>query len=313
MKVVIIGGFGFVGKNIHAVLSTSSKVDEVSCLSRQNGFDLLKADIDGFQKNILLNADFIINCAADVGSLNYVTEKAGEIISINSRLILNLYSIIQELGAKALIINPIANCGFPGKLALYREEDFWSGEIHKSVLAYGATRRLLTVIAECYKMQFGIQSINYYVPNMYGEFDSTDPNKSHALNALIAKVIKARNKNEDLVVWGTGNPKREWLYARDFGRIIYETMVKYQNGEDLSETINVGQKTGVSINYLLDIIIPASGFEGLITHDLERQDGAQSKVMDNRIFRKRFPDFQFTDLKEGSINTIKYYESVYPY
>lgn len=313
MNVVIIDGHGFVGKNIQTVLSASSNVDEISCLSRQNGFDLLNEDIDGKQKHTLLDADFIINCAADVGSLNYVTEKAGEIIDINSRINLNLYSIIQKLNAKAVIINPIANCGFPGNLTLYREEDFWSGEIHKSVLAYGTTRRLLTVIAECYQMQFGIQSINYYVPNMYGEFDSIDPNKSHALNALIGKVVKAINENKDVVVWGTGDPIREWLYARDFGRIIYETMIKYQNGEDLSETINVGQKAGVSINFLLDIIIPASGFLGKIIHDLKRQDGAPSKVMDDKIFRKRFPDFQFTDLVEGTINTVKYYQSIYPY
>lgn len=81
MNVVIIGGHGFVGKNIQAVLSASSNVDKISCFSRQKGFDLLNEDIDANQKHTLLDADFIINCAADVGSLNYVTEKAG--VSIN--------------------------------------------------------------------------------------------------------------------------------------------------------------------------------------------------------------------------------------
>lgn len=314
MNVVIIGGFGFVGRNIYEILIEDSTIDSVARLSKQNGFNLLISDFFDNQEKMIQDADFIINCAADVGSLNYVTEKAAEIIDINSRINLNLYSLLKRLKTKAKVINPIANCGYPGNLELYREEDFWNGAIHKSVLSFGETRRFLTVIAECYQKQFGIKSINYYVPNMYGEYDSTNPNKAHALNALISKIVEAKNTDKkEIIVWGTGEPIREWLYAKDFGRVVLETMIRYKNGEHFKETINVGKNKGFSINALLNVIAPAIGFYGRIIHDLSRQDGTLKKVMDNRKFMQRFPDFKFTTLENGVINTIKYYNSVYPY
>ena len=313
MNIIIIGGNGFVGRNIQEILSAAPDINTVTSVSRENEFNLLNEKQNSKHERILQQADYIINCAASVGSLNYVSERAAEIIDTNSKINLNLYKIVKNLEAKALIINPIATCGFPGELELYNEANFYNGPIHKSVLAYGATCRLLVEVTECYRMQYGIKSINYYTPSMYGEFDSTDPNKAHALNAIISKVVKAINMGTDLTIWGTGKPIREWLYVKDFARIILETILRHRTGEDFSHTINIGQNTGVSINHILDIIVPMSGYEGNVNYDLTRQDGALSKVMDDNLFRKRFPTFEFTELTKGCLNTVNYYDSIYPY
>src|ERR1035437_7770269 len=127
MKITVIGNTGFVGRNISEVLQTAA---DVCGLSRSTGFDLEKSNISGSQGELLRTSDFIVNCAANVGSLNYVTEKAAEVIDSNTRIILNLYEFVHACGSRAVIINPIANCGFPGALPLYREEDFWNGELH---------------------------------------------------------------------------------------------------------------------------------------------------------------------------------------
>ena len=313
MNIIIIGGNGFVGRNIQEILSAAPDINMVTSVSRENEFNLLEEKQNSEHERILRQADYIINCAADVGSLNYVSEKAAEVIDTNSKICLNLYKIVKNLEAKALIINPIATCGFPGELESYNEANFYNGPIHKSVLAYGATRRLLLEVTECYRMQYGIKSINYYTPSMYGEFDSTDPNKAHALNAIVSKVVKAKNMGTDLTIWGTGEPIREWLYVKDFARIILETILRHSTGEDFSHTINIGQNTGVSINHILDIIVPMSGYEGNVNYDLTRQDGALSKVMDDNLFRKRFPTFEFTELTKGCLKTVNYYDSIYPY
>jgi len=311
MKVVIVGGFGFVGQNIHKVLSESSIISQVSCLSRENGFDLLSLESDNINKKLLLNVDFIINCAADVGSLNYVSIRAADVINHNSRMILNLYDYLNKIDSKAVVINPIANCGYPGNLNIYREDNFWKGEIHESVLSYGMSRRLLTVVAKLYNKQYGMKSINYYVPNMYGEFGSTDPNKAHALNALISKTITATINNEpEIHVWGTGKPIREWLYAKDFGIIILETMIRYNDGEEFAESINIGQNCGVSINDLISRIVLYADYQGRIVHNTRMADGAMKKIMDNNKFRKRFQNFKFTDLDYGIQRTVNYYKGV---
>jgi GDP-L-fucose synthase len=310
MKVIVIGGNGFVGRNVVEVLSKAGI--EVHTFSRRtNSFDLLFLSTNEYHDRLIRSADYIINCAANVGSLNYVTDKAAEVIDTNTRMIVNLYYLLARLETPATVINPIANCAFPGWLSLYREVDLWAGHIHESVMSYGMTRRLLVVVAKCYEMQYGIKSINYYVPNMYGEYDSTDPNKAHALNALVSKVVKAKHEKQgEITIWGTGKPIREWLYAKDFGRVILETIKSKKHFED---NLNVGQKYGVSVNKLLDVITPVVKYQGMLVHDISKQDGAMEKVMDNENFKLRFPDFEFTPLYDGIINTVRYYESVYPY
>ncbi len=323
MKVIVLGGSGFVGRNVVEVLQELS-IDVVSFSPTSNNFNLLHLNTTHEHDKLIKEADYIINCAADVGSLNYVTDKAAEIIDTNSKMILNLYYVLARLEAKAKVINPIANCGFPGWLSLYREEDFWDGEVHDSVLSYGTTRRLLLSVAKCYEMEYGIQSINYFVPNMYGEYDSTDPNKAHALNALISKVIKAKNEKNDITIWGTGKPIREWLYAKDFARIMWETMIDdysfeqseckaYIKWPDFSRDINIGQKYGLSITELLVNIYDKVEFTGETKYDTTKQDGAMEKVMSDVHFKNRFPHFTFTPLSTGIENTVYYYKNQYPY
>jgi len=309
MKVIVIGGNGFVGRNVVEILQKNDV--ETHIFSRKTGFDLQFLTTNDEQAKLLRNADYIINCAANVGSLNYVTDKAAEIIDTNSKMILNLYYLLTRVKTTATIINPIANCGFPGKSSLYDESDFWNGELHQSVVSYGMTRRLLTVVSDCYNMQYGIKSINYYVPNMYGEYDSTDPNKAHALNALVSRFVKANHEEtKEIKLWGTGEPIREWLYAKDFSRIILETINRQ---DDFSENINIGQKSGISVKDLANMISVDIGFSGDIIYDTTKQDGAPEKVMNNKKFKERFPFFEFTDFFDGLEHTVDYYESIYPY
>ena len=83
--------------------------------------------------------------------------------------------------------------------------------------------------------------------------------------------------------------------------------------DDFSENINVGQNSGISIKDLANIIITNVGFVGEVVYDTTKQDGAPEKRMGDEKFRKRFPLFKFTDFYDGVMNTIKYYESIYPY
>jgi len=309
-RIAVLGATGFVGQNLLATLKQTH--DQCFTASRSEGVDLR----DPVQAQDFLaksHPDFIVNCAAHVGSLNYVTEQAATVVADNSRLILSLYEAIAAQAPHAIVINPIANCAYPADATTFEEDRWWNGHLHRSVLSYGGTRRMLWVVAECFQMQHGIRSIHLLVPNMYGPHDSTDPNKAHALNALAAKFVKATiGKQPEIEIWGTGVAVREWLYAPDFARIVLE-VIENPNRLGLNEPINVAQNFGVSVRELVDLIARTIRYSGSARFDPSMPDGAPRKVMDDRRFRKVFPHFEFTGLDVGLARTIEYYRSIYPY
>jgi GDP-L-fucose synthase len=310
MKTLVLGGTGFVGRNVLTVLREAGLVCASS--SRAEGVDFrdLAAARALFERE---QPEAIVNCAAHVGSLNYVTKQAADVVADNTRMILAMYEGIAAVCPGALVINPIANCAYPATINTFEEDHWWDGHLHRSVLSYGATRRLLWAVAECFQMQHGVRSIHFLVPNMYGPFDSTDPNKAHALNALISKFVKARESGANQIeIWGSGIAIREWLYAADFAQIVL-AVVQNPQMIGLNEPLNIGQNFGVSVRELVDLIVAAIQFKGRVTYDYTMPDGAPRKVMDDRRFRKVFTEFKFTPLSQGIETAIAYYQSVLPY
>jgi GDP-L-fucose synthase len=238
MRTLVLGGTGFVGRNI-CEQSRKAFIPYISS-SRVEGTDL--RDLSSIQDLLRQSKpEVVVNCAAHVGSLNYVSEQAADVMLDNSRMILNMYEAIATECPGALVINPIANCAYPATTDTFEEDHWWDGYLHRSVLSYGSTRRLLWSVAECFQMQHGVRSVHFLVPNMYGPYDSADPNKAHALNALTAKFVAAKATRQDEVpIWGTGVAVREWLYAPDFARVVLE-VIRNPGMIGLQEPLNIGQ------------------------------------------------------------------------
>lgn len=309
-KILLLGASGFVGKNVARELESKKIAFEKS--SRSLGCDLreLVQTRELLQKT---TPDIIINCAAHVGSLNYVTKQAANIALDNTRMLLNLYEAVSEINTSCLIIHPVANCAYPAKADTFKEDQWWDGHLHRSVLSYGSTRRFMWTLGESFDMQFGIRSIYLMVPNMYGSFDSTNPDKAHALNALISKFVKADKEGKsELEVWGTGIAIREWLYADDFARIISQ-IIQNTGMVGLTEPVNIAQNFGLSVRELVHLINERFNNKFKIKWNHNMPDGAPKKVMDDARFIKVFPDFKFTDFSKGITDTILYYQSIYPY
>lgn len=306
-NILVLGGTGFVGRNVVEALRAAGY--SVNSLSRSEGCDL--RELSAAKKALKdLKPTIIINCAAVVGSLNYVTSQAAEVVADNTRMTLNIYEAVAECCPNATVINPIANCAYPSTTHTFEEDRWWDGHLHPSVLSYGSTRRMLWSVAECFQMQYNIRSIHLLVPNMYGPHDTTDPNKAHALNALSAKFVDAKYKNAPEVrVWGTGAAVREWLYAPDFARVVLE-LIKNPGRIGLSEPTNIGQNFGLSVRELVGLIQKATGYSGQVRYDPSMPDGAPRKVMDDRRFRRIFPGFTFTPLEAGIPETVRFYEDV---
>lgn len=306
-KIVLFGANGFVGKNVAEVL-TERGIAFVGA-SRSTGVDL-KDSACTMEFLTRHKPAFIVNCAAHVGSLNYVTVQAADVIADNARMILGMYESVAKVCPGTVIINPIANCAYPAKSDTFIEDQWWDGHLHRSVLSYGSSKRFLWSVGESFQMQHGVKSIYLMVPNMYGPFDSTDPNKAHALNALISKFVNVeKEQHKRIEIWGTGVAIREWLFARDFGRIIAEVL-EDPDKLGLSEPLNIAQNFGLSVKELVQVIQKTFNYKGEIVWDSSKPDGAPKKVMDDRKFRKIFPGFAFTDFNEGINKTVEYYKSL---
>ena len=310
VRVVLFGASGFAGHNVADALRQHGVAFVGASLG--TGVDLREpAGTAAFLARH--QPTHIINCAAHVGSLNYVTEQAAVVVTDNARMIMGMYEAIAQACPRAIVINPIANCAYPATADVFREDEWLNGHLHRSVLSYGTSRRLLWAVAECFQIQYGIRSIHLLTPNMYGPYDSTDPDKAHALNALVSKFVKAQNTGQDeLDIWGTGAAIREWLYAPDFARLVLE-VVQNPDRAGLEQPINLAQHESISIKELVSIIQAKFDYQGQLVWDASKPDGAPKKVMDDTKFRQVFPKFKFTDFAVGISETVRYYESIYPY
>jgi GDP-L-fucose synthase len=304
-KILILGGHGFIGKNLAAALNKANH--QVIIKSRADGVDL--ANFESIKKSLEeIKPDFIFNLAAHTGSLHYVTTYAADVITDNVEMALNLYKSVKEICPNSTIINPLSNCSYPGASDFQTETAWWNGPVHDSVFSYGNAKRFIYVLAKCYAKQYSIKSINFLVPNTFGPGDSADPNKTHALNGMIIRMIKAQKEQaKEFEIWGTGSPFREWAYVND---VINALVQSLEITDGLIEPVNIGQNKGYTIKQSAEFIAEALGFTGQLVFNTKYQDGAPQKVLDNKKFKEIFPSFEFFDHKQGILETVNYYKSV---
>jgi GDP-L-fucose synthase len=305
LNILILGGHGFVGKNLTAALKNSGH--KVTGKSRKDGVNVL--DFQSIRKCLSeIKPDFIFNLAAHTGSLHYVTTYAADVINDNIQMSLNLYRAAKEVCPEAIIVNPLSNCSYPGDSDIQIENEWWNGPVHESVFSYGNAKRFLYVLSKCYAKQYSIKSINYLIPNTFGPGDSTDPNKTHALNGMIIRMIEAQRENApEFEIWGTGSPVREWAYIDDVTNVLIRSLKKTGS---LIEPVNIGQNKGYTIKQSAEFIAEALNYKGKLVFNTKYQDGAPKKILDNKKFLETFPDFTFADHKAGIKETAKYYQSV---
>jgi GDP-L-fucose synthase len=306
-KILILGGFGFMGKNANIIFANDNKYEIIN-ESRRTNCDI--TNLFQFKSKIKdINPDIIIHAAANVGSLNYLTTFAADVIHDNSQLYLNLYKAVSEINTKILIINPLSNCSYPSIANIQNEELWWNGPMHKSIESFGEPKKLGFIVSECYRKQYQIKTLNFILPNSYGENDYINSEKTHAMNGIIMRMIQAmKNKDKEFIIWGTGTPIREWLYMPDACKLFkYVIDNEYY---DLPNPINIGQEKGISIIDTTLIVKKLLNYDVKIIFDSTKQDGEPIKILGSKLFKQHFPNFKLTNYEEGIMNTIRYYKKI---
>lgn len=298
--ILVTGATGFLGKAVCRLLDHQGLPYEKTSLSL--GVDLRdpKATLALFEK---VRPQFVLNCAAYVGGIQFGYKHPAELFSNNLAITLNLLEACRQANAKRMV-NPISNCAYPAKATLFKEDELWDGQLHESVMVYGFVRKASWVGSWAYAKQYSLDVINLILSNMYGPDDHFEEERSHALGALVMKFVKAKQEGSPHVnVWGTGKPVREWLHVDDGA----QAMVRSMSVGATTEPVNIGIAKGVSILEMAKLIKDYVGFQGEICLDQTKPDGAPYKTVDGSRGAKLLgwsPEIPFD---KGIRDTIDWY------
>jgi GDP-L-fucose synthase len=290
-KVLITGGNGMVGGSIN--LPNTLKI------GREYG-DLRswKTVMNIFEKK---RPTHVIHCAAKVGGVKANMEQGGCFYYDNILINTNIIHACYYYGIEK-IVNFSSTCVFPDKANYPLTVDqIHSGSPHESNAPYAYAKRMAIVQLEAYRKQYGLKSATIIPCNIYGPNDNYHPEDSHVIPALIQKCWKAAHENKPFVVWGSGKPIREFIYAKDVARYA-EKMIF----DDYEGTMIVSPGVQWSIRQVAEMIAEMMGFKGEIVFDDSQPDGQFKKPSNNwPCFEYRGDDFELTPMSIGLKLTIE--------
>lgn len=298
--ILVTGATGFLGKRVCRQLQQSG--NEYVSTSRSLGLDLRdrNATLEFFAE---LKPDYVLNCAAYVGGIQFGYKHPAELFHNNMQISINLLEAAKEFNVKRMV-NPISNCAYPGEATFFKEHEFWNGPLHESVMVYGFVRKASWVGSWAYAKQYGLDVINLILSNMYGPEDHFEEERSHALGALIMKIVRAKQTaQEQVIVWGSGKPVREWLHVDDGA----EAMIRALNVEPYVDPINIGIGKGISIWEMATLIKDLVGYEGELVLDTSKPDGAPYKTVDGSRGERVFNWLPKRNFKQGVTEAIEWY------
>ncbi|MBG6174917.1 GDP-L-fucose synthase [Labrenzia sp. EL_208] len=221
--------------------------------------------------------DLVFLAAAKVGGIAVNDARSADFLYDNLMIEANLIEASFRVGVEKLLFIG-SSCIYP-KFANQPivEEALLTGPLESTNEWYAIAKIAGIKLAQAYRKQHGCNFISAMPTNLYGSGDNFDLATSHVLPALIRKAHEAKLRGEkELVMWGTGSPKREFLHADDCADALVFLMENYSGAEH----VNVGSGTDCSILDLTKLVCRVVGFQGEITHDLSKPDGTPRKLMD---------------------------------
>ncbi len=281
-RICVTGGSGFLGSHLIEKLKT------YGCMA------VFNADIDKYDLRQLkiiermydeIKPNIVIHLAAKVGGIGANREKPGEFFYDNLAMGIQLIEVgRQNKIEKFVALGTI--CCYPKFTPVpFKEENIWEGYPEETNAPYGLAKKMLLVQSQSYRAQYNFNSIFLMPVNLYGPRDNFNPSSSHVIPALIKKCFDAiDSKNEELVVWGTGQATREFLYVEDCVEGIILATERYNK----PEPVNLGAGFEISIKDLVALISRLTGFKGKVRWDASKPDGQPRRSLDTSRAEQEF-------------------------
>ena len=273
-KIYVTGHRGLVGSAIVRHLKKQGFKNLVTRTSK--ALDLRKQNLVErfFQKE---QPEYVILAAAKVGGIHANDTYPADFIRDNIQIQTNVIDSAYRNGTKKLLFLG-SSCIYPRDCPQpIKEEYLLTGPLEKTNESYAIAKIAGIKMCQAYRRQYGFNAICAMPTNLYGPGDNFDLETSHVLPALIRKFHEAKISNEsEVVVWGSGKPRREFLYVDDLASACLHLLKNY----DDEEVINVGVGEDISISELADLIKTISGYKGNIVFDSRKPDGTPRKLLD---------------------------------
>jgi len=221
--------------------------------------------------------DYIFIAAAKVGGILANNSLRADFISENLSIELNLIDGAHRAGIERLMFLG-SSCIYPRDSPQpIREEYLLTGTLEKTNEPYAIAKIAGIKLCENYNRQYGRHYVSVMPTNLYGPNDNYDLDGSHVLPALLRKMHEAKiRKDAEVVVWGTGAPRREFLYVEDLADACVYLMEKGYEGE----LVNIGTGADVTIRGLAEMIMKTVGYDGSIRFDTSKPDGTPRNLLD---------------------------------
>lgn len=309
-KVILVtGGTGLVGKGLEAVVQKQEKRDDEEWVFVSSK----DADLTNKEETMALfdriKPTHVIHLAAFVGGLYRNLKYNLDFFRVNSQINDNVLHTSYLKKVKK-VVSCLSTCIFPDKTTYPIDETMvHNGPPHSSNFGYSYAKRMIDVQNRAYNTQHGCNFTSVIPTNVFGPHDNFNLEDGHVLPGLIRKVYEAKKKGEDFVVWGTGKPRRQFIYSLDLARLIIWVLREYNEVDPI--ILSVGEEDEVSIWEAAQTVQKAMNFQGKVTQDTSKSDGQFKKTASNAKLKKLNPDFKFTPFDQAVKETCNWFEANY--
>ena len=318
-KIYIAGHRGLVGSALMRQLTAQGYSDIVT----RTHAELDLTDLQAVAKFFALEKpEYVFLAAAKVGGIHANNTYPAEFILSNLAIQTNVIHQSYLSGVKRLLFLG-SSCIYPRDCPQpIKEEYLLTGELEPTNRPYALAKIAGIEMCWSYNRQYGTQYMAVMPTNLYGAGDNYHPENSHVIPALIRKFHEAKvNKQPSVTVWGTGTPRREFLYSDDMAEAcvfvmnlvdeIYQPLLAADRNDGLPPLLNLGSGNDLTIAELANLVKEVVGFDGVIIFDSTKLDGTMRKLMDSGRLNQLgwYPKI---DIKTGLIDSYTHYKTNLP-
>lgn len=302
MKLLVTGGSGFVGH--HVLDAALARGHRVTAPTRAE-CDLVSAQDPLGHWIRRVAPDAVIHLAGVVGGIGANRKRPADFWYEN--LAMGAYVLhaahAHKIPKLVMIGTTCSYPKFPPRIP-FREEDLWAGYPEETNAPYGVVKRALIVGAQAYREQYGLNAITLIPTNLYGPHEHFDLENSHVIPTMIRKMHEAKESSrEEVTLWGSGTPTRDFVYAPDVAQAILLATETY----DGAEPVNLGSGCEVTMRELAKMVAGVVRYEGVIEWDASKPDGQPRRCLDTSRAREFLGWQAEMPLDHGLAHTYRYF------